>query len=305
MYIVSERRSRRNNAFAPRPLLRCPISGTIPKWFMNESGASMKRSDHSIEKELSALRKTLRALRAPGGCPWDREQALDDMISYLIEESYELLQAEKTKDWRGVEEELGDVFFILIFIHELLLEKRATSLATIVARVHAKIIKRHPHVFGTTKVSNSTESIAEWDRIKRSEKDAVIASGLLDEVPKKLPPLRRAAAVQRKVAAVGFDWPDHTGVLNKLHEEIDELEEEIRGGSRDRVKDEIGDLLFTIVNVARYLKVDPESVLERTTTRFIKRFNRVEKKALLRGKKLSSMSLDEMERLWQKGKSRK
>jgi len=265
----------------------------------------MERSDRTIEKELSALRRTLRKLRGPGGCPWDRERDLDDMISYLIEESYELLQAEKTKNWRAVEEELGDVFFILVFIHELLLEKRTTTLAAIVARAHKKIINRHPHVFGTTKAVSSAESLAEWERIKRSEKRPHARSGLLDGVPKKLPPLRRAAAVQRKAAGVGFDWPDHTGILDKLHEEIDELTEAMRRGRRERVKDEIGDIVFTVVNLARALKVDPESALEGTTTKFIKRFGEVEKGARRRAKRLSSLSLDEMERLWQKSKSKK
>jgi MazG family protein len=265
----------------------------------------MQRSDPAIDKELSALRRTLRLLRGPGGCPWDREQSLDDMISYLIEEAYELLQAEKTKSWHEVEEELGDVFFILIFIHELLLERRSASLASIVARAHRKIIKRHPHVFGATKAANSTESTAEWERIKRSERKTRRTTSLLDGVPKKLPPMRRAAAVQRKAAGVGFDWPDHTGIIDKLHEEIDELREAIRQGSRERVKDEVGDLIFTVVNLSRALAVDPESALEGTTTKFIKRFAEVEKGARRRGASLSSLSLEEMERLWQRGKSRK
>jgi MazG family protein len=265
----------------------------------------MEPSDRALAREVAALRKTLRTLRAPGGCPWDREQTIDDMISYLIEESYELLQADKAKDARAVEEELGDVFFILVFIHELLLEKRRTSMAAIVARVHRKIISRHPHVFGAAKVTNSTESLAEWERIKRSEKGRRVSSGILADVPRKLPPLRRAAAVQRRAAGVGFDWPDHGGILDKLREETRELETELARGSRARIKNEIGDLLFTVVNLARYLGVDPESVLEGTTAKFVTRFNEVEKAARRRGKKLPGMSLDEMELLWQRAKRRK
>ncbi len=265
----------------------------------------MDPSDRAIGREIAALRKTLRTLRGPGGCPWDRERDIDDMISYLIEESYELLQAEKGKDWRHVEEELGDVFFILIFIHELLLEKRDTPLAAIVARVHTKIVRRHPHVFGNTKAANSSESLAEWERMKRSERRKRPASGVLSNVPAKLPPLRRAAAVQKRAAGVGFDWPDRTGVVDKLREEIDELSAELRRGSRARVKDEVGDILFTAVNLARYLGVDPESVLEGATEKFVGRFDEVERRAKEDGKKLSSMSLDEMERLWQKSKTRR
>lgn len=265
----------------------------------------MEPSDRSIGGEIAALRKTLRTLRGPGGCPWDRERDIDDMISYLIEESYELLQAEKGKNWRHVEEELGDVFFILIFIHELLLEKRKTTLAAIVARAHKKIVTRHPHVFGNTRAANSSESTAEWERMKRAERRKRPASGVLSNVPAKLPPLRRAAAVQRRAAGVGFDWPDCEGVLDKLREEIGELTTELRRGSRARVKDEVGDILFTVVNLARYLKVDPESVLEGATEKFVGRFGAVERLAKKSGKNLSAMSLDEMERLWQKSKTRK
>jgi tetrapyrrole methylase family protein/MazG family protein len=265
----------------------------------------MDPSDRAIGKEIAALRKTLRTLRGPGGCPWDRERDIDDMISYLIEESYELLQAEKGKNWRHVEEELGDVFFILIFIHELLLEKGKTPLEAIVAQAHEKIVNRHPHVFGNTRVANSSESTAEWERMKRAERRKRPASGVLSDIPAKLPPLRRAAAVQKRAAGVGFDWPDRTGILDKLREEIGELTAELRRGSRARIKDEVGDILFTAVNLARYLDVDPESVLEGATEKFVARFGEVERRAKRSGKKLSSMSLDEMERLWQKSKKRR
>ncbi len=262
-------------------------------------------SDRDIEKEITALRQTLRMLRGPNGCPWDREQDLDDMISHLIDEAYELLRAEKIKDWREIEEELGDVFFILIFIHELLLEKRKTSLSAIVAKVHKKIINRHPHVFGTAKAGTSTESLAEWNRIKKAEKKDRPATGILEKVPKELPPLRRAAAVQRMAAEIGFDWPDYTGILDKLHEEIAELTGGIRSGKRARVKDEIGDIFFTVVNLARHFKADPESVLESTTAKFIRRFTEVEREARRTGRSLSAMSLEEMENLWQKSKRKR
>ena len=305
MCIVSGGPPLRKGAIAHAPLCRSLVSGTVEAAFYEGRRVRMERSDSAIEKELSALRRTLRLLRGPGGCPWDREQSLDDMISYLIEEAYELLQAEKTKNWREVEEELGDVFFILIFIHELLLERRSTTLASIVARAHRKIVKRHPHVFGTTKAADSVESTAEWERIKRSERKVRPNASLLDGVPKKLPPVRRAVAVQRKAAGIGFDWPDHTGIIDKLREEIGELNEAIRRGRRDCVKDEVGDMLFTVVNLARALAVDPESALEGTTTKFIKRFAEVEKGARRADRNLSSLSLEEMERLWQKGKSKK
>jgi tetrapyrrole methylase family protein/MazG family protein len=262
----------------------------------------VNRSDRAIDREIEALTRTLRKLRGPNGCPWDREQDLDDIISYLIEEAYELLHAEKTRDWRHVEEELGDVLFIIIFIHELLREKMRTSLPRIVAKVHRKIVNRHPHVFGTTKARTSTESLAEWNRIKRAEKGRCAPRGIFAPVPEKLPPLRRAAAVQRRAAEIGFDWPDHTGILDKLHEEIDELTREIRARKRDRVKDELGDIFFTVVNLSRHLRVDPESVLEGATAKFVKRFAAVERAAKRAGKDLHAMSLAEMEELWQRTK---
>jgi MazG family protein len=263
-----------------------------------------ERFDRAIGTEIAALRKTLRILRAPGGCPWDRERDIDDMISYLIEESYELLQAGTKKDWLHVEEELGDVFFIIVFIHELMLTRRGTPLSTIVRRAHEKIVARHPHVFGDSTAANPEESTAEWERMKRAERRKRPGPGILSSVPPKLPPLRRAVAVQKKAAAVGFDWPDVAGILDKLREEIDEFTEELRRGRRARMKEELGDILFAVVNIARFMRIDAESVLEGTTERFVKRFGEVERRAKRTGRNLSSMSLDEMERLWQASKKR-
>jgi tetrapyrrole methylase family protein/MazG family protein len=262
----------------------------------------MNRSNRSLETEIADLRRTLRTLRGPRGCPWDREQRLDDLISYLIDEAYELLRAEQTKNWAEVEEELGDVFFVLVFIHELLLEERRTSLARIVARVHRKIVMRHPHVFGTAVARTSTESLAHWNRIKRNEKGKHPGTNGLERFPRGLPPLRYAAAVQKKASEVGFDWPDHTGILDKIREEVDELADEIPSGNRDRIKDEIGDILFTVVNLTRRLEVDPEGALEKTTEKFVRRYAALERAARRAHRDLSTMSLDEMQALWERGK---
>ena len=262
----------------------------------------MQNEDKSLEKEFGELRETLRTLRGENGCPWDREQSLDDIISYLIDESYELLQAEKTGDWDDVEEELGDVVFLVIFIHEFLLEKRKTTLAEIVSRVHRKIVSRHPHVFGSSNAANSAESTAEWERIKRDEKKTKHKSGALEPPPKNLPPLRRAVVIQKNAAGTGFDWPDHRGVVDKLREETDELEAAIDGGNRNMVKEELGDILFTVVNLARRMDIDPENALETTMAKFLKRFREMERKASERGVTLDTMTLDDMEELWQQSK---
>jgi MazG family protein len=259
-------------------------------------------SEHRLAREIAALGKTLRMLRSERGCPWDRAQTVDDLIGYLIEESYELLQAEQARDRAAVEEELGDVFFIVVFIHELLLERGDASLAEIVARVHRKIINRHPHVFGATSASNRTESVAEWERIKRSERAGTRPRGRLEAVPAKLSTVRRAQAVQKTAAQVGFDWPDHRGILDKLAEETGELAREIPRGDRERIKDEIGDIFFTVVNLARRLDLDAEIALERATAKFVGRFSALEREAGRRGRELASMSLDEMERIWEENK---
>ncbi len=261
-------------------------------------------ADGTLGREIASLRRTLRALRGENGCPWDREQSLDDVISYLIEEAYELLRAEKRGIWRDVEEELGDVLFLVVFVHELLLEKRKTGLASIVAGVHRKIVRRHPHVFGPTKARTCAESLAEWERIKRAERKGRPPATLLESVPESLPPLRRAAAIQKKAAGAGFDWLGSAGILDKLEEEIGELRRELRRGKREATKDEIGDLFFTVVNLARWLRIDSESALERTTAKFIRRFNDMERRARRAGVELPALSLDEMEALWQASKKR-
>lgn len=263
----------------------------------------METKDERLQGAVESLRKTMRVLRGPDGCPWDREQSMDDIITYLIEEAYELLQAERSSDWDEVAGELGDVFLMVLFIHELLAEEHPVPLSEIVERVHRKIVSRHPHVFGGTSAANTKESIAEWERIKRSERKKTGVPRLLDDVPDHLPPLRKATAIQRKAAAVGFDWPETRGVMEKLREEIGELEAELEKGVRETVTEEIGDLLFTVVNLARRLGIPPESALETSSSKFVRRFNELEQTIRDRGGQLERTPLDEMERLWQASKN--
>lgn len=262
----------------------------------------MNARSKNIEKEIESLGKTLRLLRGEHGCPWDRDQSLGDIISDLINESYELLEAEKSGDREEIEEELGDVFFLVIFIHELLLEKDGSPLAEIVSRVHEKIINRHPHVFGSTTAGSRIESTAEWERIKRKEKKKRPCSGDLNRIPAEVPPLRKAMMIQKRAAGTGFDWPNHRGILEKFREEIEELEGALESGRDDAVKEEIGDLFFTLVNLARRLDVKPEKALEATSVKFINRFKEMERKSEAGGKSLDSLSLEQMEELWQQSK---
>jgi MazG family protein len=262
----------------------------------------MDSDDRRLAEEISALRNTLRALRGPDGCPWDRDQTIDNIITYMIEEAYELLQAERSGDWDEVAGELGDVLFLVVFVHELLLEQERVSLADITKRVHEKIISRHPHVFGDSSAADKQESIAQWERMKQSERDGGAPEGILADIPDHLPPLRKATAIQRKVASVGFDWPDTSGIIEKIREEIAELEEEMQADDRNRIKEEIGDLLFTIVNLARRMNISPESALETCSVKFMRRFNELEDSIIGAGGTLEAATLDEMERLWQRSK---
>lgn len=264
----------------------------------------MESRDDRLCEEIEALRKTLRMLRGPDGCPWDREQSMDNIITYIVEEAYELLRAERSGDWDEVAAELGDVLFLVIFVHELLLERCPTPLSEIVARVHRKITNRHQHVFGGTKALDTKESVAEWERIKERERGTSGEAGLLADMPDHLPPLRMAAAIQRKAASVGFDWPDVRGILDKLREETVELEQELARGDRAMIMEEIGDLIFTIVNLSRRLGVSPESALETSSAKFVRRFNELEQALREQGETLESASLDEMEALWQRSKGK-
>ncbi len=263
----------------------------------------METKDVKLESAVESLRKTMRILRGPDGCPWDREQSMDDIITYLIEESYELLQAERSGDWDEVAGELGDVFLMVVFIHELLIEQKPVSLSDIVERVHRKIVSRHPHVFGPTSAANTEESIAEWERIKKSEREHTADEGLFDDVPDHLPPLRKATSIQRKAASVGFDWPDAGGIIEKLREETDELESELDRDDKEAITGEIGDLLFTVVNLARRSGVQPESALETSSMKFVRRFKELEQKIRNRGGELDKTPLAELERLWQESKN--
>jgi MazG family protein len=261
--------------------------------------------DDRLGTEIERLRNTLRTLRGEDGCPWDRARTAGDMIAHLIDEAYELLQAEAEGDLDHVEEELGDVAFLVVFIHELMLERRDTPLSSIVADAHRKIIARHPHVFGDTSASDETQSQAEWDRMKREERRAreiSRAGTTLSSVPPGLPPLRRALAVQKAAAAAGFEWPEPRGVVEKLSEESVELADALDAGEEEHVREEIGDLLFTVVNVARRLEIDCESALERSTAKFVRRFDAMERAAAENGDTLTELSLEQMETLWQRMK---
>ena len=238
-------------------------------------------------------------LRAPGGCPWDREQSFDTIKPYLLEETYEVLEAIDKRDWPALADELGDLLLQAVFFAQMAAEENKFRIDDSIDAIVQKLIRRHPHVFADGSAKTSDDVKRRWDEIKADEKKAKgePARGLLESVPRNLPALIEAQQISSKAAGVGFDWENAEQVLDKLNEELGELAAAREGGSRDELEGEIGDLLFVIVNLARFLKVDPEQALRKTNAKFRKRFAHVEA-----GAKLPGASIAEMEALWQEAK---
>lgn len=239
-------------------------------------------------------------LRAPGGCPWDREQNFDTIKPYLLEETYEVLDAIDQRDWSGLAEELGDLMLQAVFFAEMAAEEGKFRIDDSLDAISEKLIRRHPHVFGDGDAKTPDDVKRRWDEIKADEKKekGKPPQGRLDSVPRKLPALVEAQQISSKAAAVGFDWENATQVLDKLDEELLELAEARATGTAADLEGEIGDLFFVLVNLARKLKVDPEQALRKTNAKFRKRFAYVESHAALPG-----ATLGEMEALWQQAKA--
>ena len=242
----------------------------------------------------------MRLLRAPGGCPWDREQTHSSIRRNFLEETYEVLDAIDHDDASGMCEELGDVLMQVAFHAQIEAERGRFTMANVVDGVARKLVYRHPHVFGDVQADTSQQVLANWDVLKRREKGQRSTADAVEAVPHTLPALWRAEKIQKKAAKVGFDWPDVSGALEKLREEAGELEEAVREDTN--VAEELGDLLFAAVNVARFVKVDPEDALSVACDKFARRFRQVEAAAAAQGKTLDEMTLAEMDRLWDEAK---
>lgn len=240
-------------------------------------------------------------LRAPGGCPWDREQNFDTIKPYLLEEAYEVFDAIDQRDWPGLAEELGDLMLQAVFFAQMASEEGKFRIDDSLDAIAEKLIRRHPHVFGDGTANTSDDVKRRWDEIKADEKKekGKPQQGRLDSVPRNLPALVEAQQISSKAATVGFDWEHPGQVLDKLDEELRELAGARENGTPAEVEGEIGDLLLVLVNLARLLKVDPEQALRKSNAKFRQRFAYVEKHAALPG-----ATLDEMEALWQEAKAR-
>ncbi|MBV1926911.1 MAG: nucleoside triphosphate pyrophosphohydrolase, partial [Rhodobacteraceae bacterium] len=253
-------------------------------------------SDAGIERLLEIMRR----LRDPdSGCPWDIEQDFASIAPYTIEEAYEVADAIERKSWGELEGELGDLLLQSVYHTQMGEEAGLFSFQSVVRAISDKMVARHPHVFGNESRDKSAEQqTADWEAIKASERATQAQQGALDGVAANLPALLRALKLQKRAARVGFDWPDISGVLDKIVEEANELAEARDHLTQDEVEDELGDLLFVIANLGRHLGVDPEAALRRTNAKFIRRFEAVETRLADRGKTPIQSDLAEMDALW-------
>src|SRR5213080_2163634 len=235
-------------------------------------------------------------LRAPGGCPWDREQTHESLLPALIEEAYEVTEAAREKNDAHFREELGDLLLLVVMHAEIATETDRFNIDDVVRDISEKLIRRHPHVFGTSDARDSGAVLKQWEAIKRDEKKT--DAHYLASLPKALPALMRAQKAQSKAARVNFDWTELRDVVAKLEEELRELKEAIAALNRARIEDEIGDMLFAVVNLARKCRLDAESALQRGTDKFVTRFNRLEDVLQRQGKRLCDVDLGEMDAIW-------
>lgn len=247
---------------------------------------------------IEDLLHIMQCLRAPGGCPWDAEQTHESIKKNLIEETYEVIEAINKQDKELLLEELGDLLLQVVFHAEMENEKGGFTFDDVCDGVCQKLVERHPHVFGTVEANNAEEALSSWDAVKRKKKGQKKGSVPMLSIPRELPALMRADKVQTKAKKTGFDWPDVSGALDKLEEETGELKEAIAAGEKEHISEELGDLLFSAVNVSRFVDIDAEEALTCATDKFIARFQKLEALAAERGLDLETASLAEMDKLW-------
>jgi len=261
------------------------------------------------DEAFKALYETVVKLRSPEGCEWDKEQTPSTLRGDLIEETFECIEAIDENDPAHICEELGDLFLLatmLSYMHE---QEGKFSVADALSKVNEKLIRRHPHVFGDVKVKDSEEILQNWAKIKIEQEGRKPKDSVLDEVSGGLPPLDRAYALQKKAAKKGFDWQDTTGVIGKIEEELGEVREEVNNGqqaaeSKERLEEELGDLIFSVINLCRFLKVEPSVALRRTNSKFINRFKYVEKKMKETNQEIKKENLDVMDGFWNEAKEK-
>jgi tetrapyrrole methylase family protein/MazG family protein len=250
-------------------------------------------------------------LRAPNGCPWDREQTHQTLRTYLLEEAYEVLEAMEASDDTKFADELGDLLLQVLFHADIAREDGRFDVVDVIRAIHDKMIRRHPHVFGNVTAKNSAEVLRNWDRIKAEERKAASSNGveappklpsILDGVTRGLPATMEGFQLTRKASRIGFDWDSAAGVLEKIHEESAELQQALASENAGELEEEMGDLLFAAVNLARFLKIDPEIALKRANTKFATRFRAMEALARETGRELPAVPREDMEQFWERAK---
>ncbi|MED1923729.1 nucleoside triphosphate pyrophosphohydrolase [Bacillus velezensis] len=261
------------------------------------------KKEELLYQEFSAFRSIIRELRGPNGCPWDQKQTHQSLKKYMIEECYELLEAIDEEDTDHMIEELGDVMLQVMLHAQIGEDEGYFSIDDVIRDISAKMVRRHPHVFKDVKVKDEHDVVTNWEEIKKAEKQTT-SSSLLDAVPKTLPSLAKAAKLQKKAAKTGFDWDDVQDIWDKVNEELKEFSAEASAESADEIslKAEFGDVLFALVNIGRYYKIEPEEALAMTNDKFRRRFAYIEKEAAAKGLELTAMSLEEMDKLWDEAK---
>jgi len=227
-------------------------------------------------------------------CPWDRKQTIQTLRSMTIEETYELADAITESDWKGIKEELGDLLLHIVFYAKIGKEQGHFTLDEVITGINEKLVARHPHIYGDVKVENDEDVKRNWEKLKLKEGKKSVLSG----VPRSLPATVKAMRLQEKAKQVGFEWEVKEQVWEKVEEETRELHEAVENGDKDKIEDEFGDLVFSLINYARFLQIDAENALERTNKKFISRFTEMEQKALAAGRDLDSMTLEEMDAIW-------
>lgn len=265
----------------------------------------MSKDPRSSGGPIEGLLEIMRALRDPAtGCPWDLRQDFDSIVPFTIEETYELAAAISSGDTAQICDELGDVLFQVVFYAQIASERSLFDFADVARGISEKLVRRHPHVFDAVgeELITEAEVKARWETIKEQERSLKDQNGALDDVPLALPSLSRAQKLQKRAAGVGFDWPDLTGVFDKVDEEIGELKEAVQGEDADAIEDEMGDIFLAMVNLARHLDVDAEAALRKANSRFESRFRLMEAAATEEGSRLQEEGLDLLELRWQSAK---
>ncbi len=255
-------------------------------------------------ENLNDLVELMARLRGPDGCPWDRKQTPESLKPFLIEECYEVVDAIEEGSPSKIKEELGDLLFQIIFHARIAEELGEFTMQDVIAMNVEKMIRRHPHVFGDEKLTTAKEVLANWEEIKKKEKGYAERKSILEGVPRSMPSLIRAHRLQERAARVGFDWKHLNETLPKLDEEIAEFKESLKTENAAKIEEELGDIFFMLVNISRFLDVDPDEALRKTIGKFIRRFRYIEEYAADEGISLNEMTLEEMEKLWQESKGK-